>query len=979
MVVQFSLGLPPSPSAVLLPRWRLSPAAAAPVLGGSAPALLWPRGAQRSHGTSASAPASASALVRAVLGGHGGSVRAAGPGEQDAGVRRWGRQLRAGGGDLRPPSSEGPSTGASSEGARPPPAASGEASALPPRPPPPTALPPPSGSAGGGAAGGERRPQGRQGDEQGRSTIGNTERRARERNPTAEAGAPPFELDKLRERLRRGSQTDGTQPMGRFTQLVMDGQKPADPPRKLHDVEKQKIAVTKIRNAAKERKWGKALKHYRNLEAEGIEVNLILINSVLSAMATCSRWQEALDFFDTECPRIGLDPDIITFSTVLNALRQAPDVATKWAPWIVNEMAARNVELNPHFTTTLMTVYVSAKQWSQALEMQAELQKKKGGPDMDIVSINAAIGALRGLGGSAWARAVGMLEDARRSGLHVQAPSVLAVLGIMADCSQAQQAMDLLSSVKRLGVQPNFQIFSAAANVCASGGRWALALGVLDTTAQAGIVVANDVLSRTVASACQRGRRWDAALGLTSSLVATAEQRQQGESSLWDATSSRAEARAENQLARRNFATALAACAQGSQWTAALDLLTTMRAQRTVLDDIGLNAAIDACSKAGRWEEASALAAEMLHCSIPPDAITATGLLLGCGRGNQWTMAVQSLGDMLSAAVEPSLIVLNAAIVAVERAPMWNQAISMLASVAERRLAPDAQSFTAAIAAARARCRWDIALELLSEMIALSIPPDAVAYNAVIAAGFARQRWELAVALMEDMARERLQPTSITYTSAMMAAGGAGEWEAALEMLRDCTQRGLQISVPNLWAAMDSCERGSKWELAFHTYDWMGSSGMQPNQQVCDVAMRALRQAKRWRAAVQLYASARVMPSPSSIAGLGISPEMAPQAVDPSISLLGSLVGLDSPGRGGGMAREMKEISMAPDIATYNALVRRPDRAKELLEELQRSSLEPDEATYRLLTGALEEAKAMPLADKLALERLDAMEGREDY
>eukprot|EP00445_Apocalathium_hangoei_P076700 CAMPEP_0204153084 /NCGR_PEP_ID=MMETSP0361-20130328/27559_1 /ASSEMBLY_ACC=CAM_ASM_000343 /TAXON_ID=268821 /ORGANISM="Scrippsiella Hangoei, Strain SHTV-5" /LENGTH=95 /DNA_ID=CAMNT_0051108153 /DNA_START=84 /DNA_END=366 /DNA_ORIENTATION=+ len=74
MVAQFSLGLPPSQSAVPLPRWPPSPAAAASVLGGSAPALPWPRGAQRSIGASASAPASASALARAALGEHGGGA-----------------------------------------------------------------------------------------------------------------------------------------------------------------------------------------------------------------------------------------------------------------------------------------------------------------------------------------------------------------------------------------------------------------------------------------------------------------------------------------------------------------------------------------------------------------------------------------------------------------------------------------------------------------------------------------------------------------------------------------------------------------------------------------------------------------------------------------------------------------------------------------------------------------------------------------
>ncbi|CAE8738724.1 unnamed protein product [Polarella glacialis] len=143
---------------------------------------------------------------------------------------------------------------------------------------------------------------------------------------------------------------------------------------------------------------------------------------------------------------------------------------------------------------------------------------------------------------------------------------------------------------------------------------------------------------------------------------------------------------------------AISACAKGSQWQLALDLLASRMPEMSVAPvAVSYTAAIAACSNGRQWQLALGLMSSMPQESIAPDGVSFTAAMSACEKGGQWQLALGLLGQMPAVRLRPTETNFNAAIDACSKAGEWQQALGLLGKMSEFNLLPNDISYFDAV------------------------------------------------------------------------------------------------------------------------------------------------------------------------------------------------------------------------------------------------------------------------------------------
>eukprot|EP00445_Apocalathium_hangoei_P020606 CAMPEP_0203902786 /NCGR_PEP_ID=MMETSP0359-20131031/44813_1 /ASSEMBLY_ACC=CAM_ASM_000338 /TAXON_ID=268821 /ORGANISM="Scrippsiella Hangoei, Strain SHTV-5" /LENGTH=760 /DNA_ID=CAMNT_0050826707 /DNA_START=42 /DNA_END=2321 /DNA_ORIENTATION=- len=327
---------------------------------------------------------------------------------------------------------------------------------------------------------------------------------------------------------------------------------------------------------------------------------------------------------------------------------------------------------------------------------------------------------------------------------------------------------------------------------------WAEAARVLVDARSSG-AGADDILETATISACEKGSQWEAALTLLSGFLHKLQ-----------ATSSSSSTHLRQTSGGRGngwggaapaFNAAISACEKAKQWEWALALFVSMPDERLERDIVSFNAAISACEKGHQSALALALLAEATQRALTPNVITYSAAISACEKGHRWEWAVHLLEVMEDKNVTPQVIACSAAISACEKGEQWEHALALLERMRSRGPRPNVISFNAAMSACEKGRRWQVSLQLLDEL--WSGGGGAGGSSSSSSSGAARP----------------LRPSTISANVAISACGRGSRWDAALRLLEvEMPARRLRPSSASFSAATNACGQATQWQVAVHIF-----------------------------------------------------------------------------------------------------------------------------------------------------------------
>ncbi|CAE7859266.1 unnamed protein product [Symbiodinium sp. KB8] len=195
---------------------------------------------------------------------------------------------------------------------------------------------------------------------------------------------------------------------------------------------------------------------------------------------------------------------------------------------------------------------------------------------------------------------------------------------------------------------------------------------------------------------------------------------------------------------------AMRACAQGTQWVYALQLLFQMPKYLVRPNTISFNTGMSACTNSGHWERAWDLVASMRHAGIAPDSTGFNTCTNVCASAGAWGAAVSLLAQSVLAQASPDVIGFNSALKGCAVAEAWQPACHLLRQMPEKLVRPSARSYSSSITAT---LTWTRALDLGAPRLASE---SVVCRNGVAAATRAGV-WALAAALLAALCHEEVR------------------------------------------------------------------------------------------------------------------------------------------------------------------------------------------------------------------------------
>lgn len=157
----------------------------------------------------------------------------------------------------------------------------------------------------------------------------------------------------------------------------------------------------------------------KDLFDQMVEKDLLLYNAMISCYAQNSRSKEALQLFHKMIqPNVNIQPDKMTFASVLSACSQLGDMTS--GSWIESYMRQLGIQIDDHLATALIDLYAKCGSIDKAYMLFQLLQKK------DLVSYSAMILGC-GLNGRA-KDAITLFEQMMEARIS---PNLITVTGIL--------------------------------------------------------------------------------------------------------------------------------------------------------------------------------------------------------------------------------------------------------------------------------------------------------------------------------------------------------------------------------------------------------------------------------------------------------------------------------------------------------------------------------------------------------------------
>ncbi|CAJ1380670.1 unnamed protein product [Effrenium voratum] len=376
----------------------------------------------------------------------------------------------------------------------------------------------------------------------------------------------------------------------------------------------------------------------------------------------------------------------------------------------------------------------------------------------------AAIGALSRCG--RWQEALGMLDELAECELEPNAAVYGAAVHSCKRHGRWQESLQLLADAEERALT-SVRICSEVINVCGQAAQWPEACAALGLKRQAPRLQRHGLQADAVAhssaiAACARGFAWPAALHLLQSNEAEA-----------------------------GHTAAISACEKGREWRLALQIFGAMPAARIATTTVSCSAAISACEKGQAWEEALSLAEDA-------DMIGLSAAMSACTRALHWQKALQLFSNMK----QPDLPACGAAAFACQQGTCWQGTLELLC--------PDRAAYSAGITSCAQSLEWERATELWAEFLRTGIQPQMLDYAAMAFAHGTARQWQRVVELQVQVRRLGWLPSGM-YASIIRGLGGALHWEKALALLPELKSLGPEPDAVALGSLAVEAARSWQW------------------------------------------------------------------------------------------------------------------------------------------------------------------------
>ena len=235
-------------------------------------------------------------------------------------------------------------------------------------------------------------------------------------------------------------------------------------------------------------------------------------NSVLNSCVAGSRWDLALNLYDSLRAGEKLWPTSVTYTALMGAAAQAQ----LWilALHLVSEMQLLQVRSSTITWNSLMGVLHGAEQWLRALEVFTQLPKLS--LQTDSISFATAIRAAASA--SNWRLAIGLLADMPKAGMAVDRFACSSAIQACHQEAQWHEALRMFASATSQKVEVDSVVCTAAIAAAGKAGYWQHALAVLRFMSTQD-VQRNAVVYSSVISACARTGQWQLVLDLVQEML----------------------------------------------------------------------------------------------------------------------------------------------------------------------------------------------------------------------------------------------------------------------------------------------------------------------------------------------------------------------------------------------------------------------------------------------------------------------------
>ena len=535
-----------------------------------------------------------------------------------------------------------------------------------------------------------------------------------------------------------------------------------------------------------------------------------------------------------------------------------------------------------------------------------------------------------------------LLDKLQKAGVMAEARGYNQVMSSFARQRRWSEALGLLREMCAAGVTPTVISYNAALSACSKAGRWNEAIELLGEmeagrSKGGGSVPAPDVISySTVISACQKASTGTMGASASAALDTALEllERMRCSSKVPVPTDSAivpdegtAEVPKTAPVANVfTYTSAITALADAGRWEEALKTYASIPDDVEKNDAI-VNAAVCAASVGGDWVTARSVLEEALLVGVTPRTSSFNMAINTAAGAHQPAAALAILRRMRTAGVRRNQLTYNAALSALEAGGRWQQALRLLRDMRRARVAPSLISYNLALGACAK------AAKISSAKVSSATVSSAKVSSAKVSPLVSNPAADAAMELLLELQQLKLQPDVTSYSSAIAALSDAGHWERLGGLLGSTQAELLQPKGFSFSAAIAACESAGEWERLLALFAGLRKAG--------GAVDRSL-----WNAALSAAACA---PDAGTETG-----------VDLALSLLG----------------QMTEEGYAPDLHSYNALLKACERAAdwdtaiETLSIMKSHKIVPDAISYTSAVGALGRAREWEKALSLWLTML---------
>eukprot|EP01134_Creolimax_fragrantissima_P003695 CFRG3695T1 len=242
------------------------------------------------------------------------------------------------------------------------------------------------------------------------------------------------------------------------------------------------------------------------LREEKCRMSIKHYTPAIAAFAAAKQANNAYKLF-CEMKSLGIQPNMITYSHVINACHKSNDWELALA--LFEDMKRTGVPLGGVVYGVVIASCAKGKQWEKALELFDEM--KLHGVERNTITYSSVISACGNAG--KWEECIKLLRMMEENNVARDNITYCSVIAACTKGGEWETAIEVLRDMETNGIVPNTIAYSSTLSACVRGGAWNIALELFNEMKKKG-VTRDTIAYSSAISACEKGGNAEMALQL---------------------------------------------------------------------------------------------------------------------------------------------------------------------------------------------------------------------------------------------------------------------------------------------------------------------------------------------------------------------------------------------------------------------------------------------------------------------------------